>query len=97
MGDQAESGARAVHLSAEELQGVIRRLKRARGQLGGVIAMMEESRDCREVVTQLAAVAKAVDRAGFLMLSLGMRKCLTDPDATDGDAEAIEKLFLSLA
>ena len=41
------------------------RLRRAEGQLAGVLRMIEEERDCREVITQLAAVSKAIDRAGF--------------------------------
>lgn len=76
------------------------RLKRARGQLSAVIAMIEEGRDCREVLTQLAAVSKAVDRAGYKILASGMRQCDVmrargeDPGLTDAD---LEKMFLSLA
>ena len=44
---------------------VLNRLRRAHGQLAGVIAMVEEGRNCRDVVTQLAAVSRALDRAGF--------------------------------
>ncbi len=76
---------------------VLNRLRRAQGQLAGVIAMIENGRDCAEVVTQLAAVSRALDRAGFKIVASGMRQCL----ASDGDAsmteEQMEKLFLSLA
>jgi DNA-binding FrmR family transcriptional regulator len=76
---------------------VLNRLRRAHGQLAGVIAMIETGRDCQEVVTQLAAVSRALDRAGFKIVASGLRQCLT----ADGDApmteEQIEKLFLSLA
>jgi len=76
---------------------VLNRLRRAQGQLAGVIAMIEEGRDCRDVVTQLAAVSRALDRAGFKILASGMRQCL----AGDGDSpmtpEQMEKLFLTLA
>jgi DNA-binding FrmR family transcriptional regulator len=76
---------------------VINRLRRAHGQLGGVIAMIENGRDCQDVVTQLAAVSRALDRAGFKIVASELRQCLTG----DGDApmseEQIEKLFLSLA
>jgi DNA-binding FrmR family transcriptional regulator len=76
---------------------VLNRLRRAHGQLAGVIAMIENGRDCQEVVTQLAAVSRALDRAGFKIVASGMRQCL----AGDGDSlmteEQMEKLFLSLA
>jgi DNA-binding FrmR family transcriptional regulator len=76
---------------------VLNRLRRAQGQLAGVIAMIETGRDCSEVVTQLAAVSRALDKAGFKILASGMRQCLT----ADGDSplteEQLEKLFLTLA
>ncbi|MFF2780826.1 metal-sensitive transcriptional regulator [Streptomyces sp. NPDC058052] len=78
---------------------VLNRLRRAQGQLAGVIAMVESGRDCKDVVTQLAAVSRALDRAGFKIVASGMRQCLSD-DAADGppmtEAE-LEKLFLALA
>ena len=43
---------------------MLRRLRRAQGQIGGVIRMIEDGRECRDVLTQLAAAARALDRAG---------------------------------
>jgi len=79
---------------------VLNRLRRAQGQLAGVVAMIEAGRDCKDVVTQLAAVSKALDRAGFKIVATGMRQCLAG-EAADGsqpmtEAE-LEKLFLALA
>ena len=54
---------------------VLHRLRRAQGQLAGVIAMVEGGRECRDVVTQLAAVSKALDRAGFKIVANGLREC----------------------
>ena len=48
-----------------DIDAVLTRLRRAHGQLGGVIAMIEQGRSCRDVVIQLAAVSRALDRAGF--------------------------------
>ena len=79
-----------------EMDRVIKRLRRAQGQLGGIIRMIEEGRDCKEVVTQIAAVSKAVDRAGFAVIASGLRHCLADPQAQPDPAE-MERLFLSLA
>jgi DNA-binding FrmR family transcriptional regulator len=87
-----------VQLSTDELSGVVRRLRRAEGQIGGVIRMIEEGRDCKEIVTQLAAVSKAIDRAGFAVIATGLRQCLTDtPEASGVNVAEMEKLFLSLA
>lgn len=87
-----------MQLDPEQMAVVTRRLKRAQGQIGGIVKMIEEGRDCRDVVTQLAAVNKALDRAGFAMISIGMRQCLMTEDDPDSlDVEAMEKLFLSLA
>lgn len=74
----------------------VKRLKRAQGQLGGVIRMLEEGRDCRDVVTQLAAVSRAIDRAGFKIVASGLRQCLTNPDG-NVDTDELERLFMSLA
>ena len=86
-----------MELDATEMQSVVRRLNRARGQLGGIVKMIEDGRDCREIVTQLAAVSKAVDRAGFAVIATGLKECLTNPDGEAMDVEEMEKLFLSLA
>jgi len=76
---------------------VLNRLRRAHGQLGGVIAMIENGRDCTDVVTQLAAVSRALDRAGFKIIASGMRQCLTGSAEAPLTEEQMEKLFLSLA
>jgi DNA-binding FrmR family transcriptional regulator len=80
---------------------IANRLKRARGQLNAVIEAVESGADCRTVVTQLAAVSSALDRAGFAVISTAMRDCATDPEsAGEGDKpdfDELEKLFLSLS
>jgi len=87
-----------VELDPTEMAPVINRIKRAQGQLAGVLRMMEEGRDCEDVVTQLAAVSRALDRAGFAIVATGLQHCLTDGKGTDsGDVKKMEKLFLSLA
>ncbi len=85
----------------EEAIGVVlNRLRRAHGQLAGVISMIEQGRDCKDVVTQLAAVSKALDRAGFKIVATGLRQCLSGetPENSQPMTEAeLEKLFLALA
>jgi DNA-binding FrmR family transcriptional regulator len=84
----------------DRMNAVLDRLRRAQGQLAGVISMIESGRDCKDVVTQLAAVSRALDRAGFKIVASGMRHCITGegsgahPPLTEDE---LEKLFLSLA
>ena len=75
---------------------VIARLRRARGQIEGVINMIETGRNCKDIVTQLAAASKAVDRAGFKIVANGIRQC-SNEDNAPMTPEELEKLFLSLA
>jgi DNA-binding FrmR family transcriptional regulator len=89
-----------VEMSPVQLKDALTRLKRAQGQLGAVISMIENGEDCRRVLTQLAAVSSAVDRAGFKIIATGMRQCQAarergeEPPMSD---EELEKLFLSLS
>jgi DNA-binding FrmR family transcriptional regulator len=79
---------------------VVKRLRRAEGQIRGVIAMLEDGRECAEVVTQLAAVSRALDRAGFKIIASGLQQCVTaqaNGEDRSVDMEQMEKLFLSLA
>ena len=85
-----------MELDPSDMTAVINRLKRAQGQLGAVARMLEEGADCKDVVTQLSAVSKALDRAGFAIIASGMEQCLGDPEK-DLDRKELEKLFLTLA
>jgi DNA-binding FrmR family transcriptional regulator len=87
-----------MDVDRETMAGVIRRLRRAQGQIGGVIKMIEEGRDCADVVTQLAAASRALDRAGFKIIATGLQQCAANGDGTaDVDQARLERLFLSLA
>lgn len=102
--DDAATGS--LH-DAQAVKKVANRLKRAQGQLAAVIAAVEGGGDCRDVVTQLAAVSSAIDRAGFAIVSTALRQCITEEDDTDAalaegrrprlTVEELEKLFLTLA
>ncbi|AZG46074.1 metal-sensitive transcriptional regulator [Gordonia insulae] len=84
----------------ESVTVVLNRLRRAHGQLAGVISMIEQGRDCKDVVTQLAAVSRALDRAGFKIVATGLRQCLTGEVPGNSEPmteEQLEKLFLALA
>lgn len=94
----AQEALTAGDLAAAEEEArnaVLNRLRRAYGQLAGVIAMVEQGQDCRNVVTQLAAVSKALDRAGFKIVATNMRQCLAGESQLSTDE--LERLFLALA
>lgn len=86
---------------AEHEKKILNRLKRAQGQLTAVISAVETRKDCREVVTQLAAVTSALDKAGFAMIAYAMQECLTESgdnhDESKPTVSELEKLFMSLA
>ena len=87
-----------MDLEPTEIRAIITRMKRAHGHLGSVIRMMEEGSDCESVLTQLAAVNKALSRAGYAVVATGLQQCLAAGDGLeDVDVQKMEKLFLALA
>ncbi len=88
----------SMDLQPAEIKAIITRMKRAHGHLGSVIRMMDEGSDCESVLTQLAAVNKAISRAGYAIVATGLQQCITEDGSIDGvDAKKMEKLFLALA
>jgi DNA-binding FrmR family transcriptional regulator len=82
----------------EQIQAISTRMKRANGQMTAVIRMLEEGRACDEVVTQMAAVSKAINTAAFTLISASLKECLLDGKRNSKDVtEQLQKLFLSLA
>ena len=89
-----------MQIEGDTVGEVVRRLRRAEGQIRGVIAMLEEGRDCVDVVTQLAAASRALDRAGFKIVASGLQQCLDAKNAGEDQSaamEQMERLFMSLA
>jgi DNA-binding FrmR family transcriptional regulator len=56
----------------------IHRLKRIEGQIKGVLGMIEQGKDCREVVTQLSAVRNAIDRTMGVIVSANLEQCVRE-------------------
>lgn len=57
-------------------QNVMNRLKRAEGQIRGVIRMIDEEKGCRDVVTQLSAVRSSIDRVIALIVAENLVSCV---------------------
>ncbi len=85
-----------MQIPQEDLVAVKKRLSRAQGQLGGIIKMVEEGRECTEILTQLAAAQAAVSKAAFSLIASGIANCGTDSESAAGRAK-LEKAFLSLS
>lgn len=80
------------------LDAITKRLKRANGQLGAVVRMLEEGRTCEEIVTQMAAVGKAINTAAFTLIAANLEECIEDNAANKDEVTLkLQKLFLSLA
>lgn len=85
-------------LDPEQIEAISKRLKRAHGQLGAVVRMLDEGRTCEEIVTQMAAVGKAINTAAFTLISANLTGCLVSEKPNSAEVtEKLQKLFLSLA
>jgi DNA-binding FrmR family transcriptional regulator len=87
-----------VDIDQTTTQVLNRRLRRAAGQLHGVIGMLESGRDCEAILTQLAAVSHAVHRAAYLAVADQLRQCATTRTGDDRAATIaeVEQAFLGL-
>lgn len=93
-----------LELEGTDLKALLNRLRRAQGQVSGVIRVIEEGHDCEDAITQLAAASRALDRAGFAIIAAGLQQCVADTESGRRNGEdteqmraRLEKLFLSLA
>lgn len=77
--------------SHENTKAVLNRLSRAIGHLQSVRSMVEEGRDCSEVLIQIAAVRSAIDNTGKLILQDHLKHCIMEA-AAEGDRKAIDDL-----
>lgn len=85
----------------EEVIGEVRkRLRRVEGQIRGVERMLEEGRECRDIVTQISAANHALEQAGFRLISAGLTWCVEHPrEAAEGGypLTEVERMFMKLA
>jgi DNA-binding FrmR family transcriptional regulator len=89
-----------MQLPEEVTAEVRRRLRRVAGQIGGIERMLDDGRDCKEVVAQISAATKALEQAGFRLVAQGLTYCIGSPDEAkaDGyDVEVVQRMFMRLA
>jgi len=72
------------------------RIKRIEGQLRGILRMMEENKDCKDVITQLSAARTAVDRTIGVIVSSNLVSCVRDADEKGQNTEELVKEAVEL-
>ena len=75
---------------------LIKRLQRIEGQARGVRRMVEEDRDCQDILTQLAAIRGAAHQVSVMVVQEYALQCLNDPEEYGSRDEAIAKLVHTL-
>lgn len=89
-----------MQLPEDVIDDVRKRLRRAAGQVQGVERMLDEGRECRDVVTQLSAASKALEQAGFRLVAAGLTYCVEHPEQAEADGyplHAVQRMFMKLA
>ncbi|MED1673518.1 metal-sensitive transcriptional regulator [Pallidibacillus thermolactis] len=75
---------------------VVNRLKRIEGQIKGVLNMIEQNKDCRDVITQLSASRSAIDRTIGLIVSMNLEQCVRENIKNGEDTQELVKEAVNL-
>ncbi len=89
-----------MEISPDVMEELQRRLRRVEGQVRGIQNMLTEERECRDVITQIAAASRALEQVGFRLLASGLTSCLQDPEKSEAEGypvAEVERLFLKLS
>ena len=78
-------------LPDKERTALVVRLKRIEGQARGIQRMIEEDRDCLDVMTQIVAMRAAVNAVGGELLEEIALRCLQQPEGFDSPEQAVEQ------
>jgi len=65
------------------------RMKRIEGQVRGLLKMMDEEKECRDLVTQMSAVRSAMDRTAALIVSTNLQRCIIEEKDNDESSEEL--------
>jgi DNA-binding FrmR family transcriptional regulator len=89
-----------VELPEDVVDDLRKRLRRVAGQVQGVERMLDEGRECRDLVTQISAANRALEQVGFRLVSAGLTYCISNPEQAEADGYPlgeVEKMFMRLA
>ena len=76
--------------SEKQIKDLQLRLKKISGQLNGVSKMIMENRYCSDILTQIAAIEKALENVGYIILKEHMESCVID-DIKNNDLSSLEE------
>lgn len=100
VGSGGEEWTRNMDLPEDVVEDVRKRLHRVAGQLGGIERMLDEKRECRDVVSQISAATKALEQVGFRLVAAGLTYCVEHPEQAEAEGyplEAVQRMFMKLA
>ena len=89
-----------MELPDEVIEDIRTRLHRVSGQLAGIERMLDDERECKDVVTQISAATKALEQTGFKLVAAGLTYCIANPEEAEASGyplDVVEKMFLKLA
>ena len=89
-----------MEIPEDVIADIRRRLHRVSGQLAGIERMLDDGRECKDVVTQISAATRALEQAGFKLVAAGLTYCLAHPEEAEAAGyplDVVEKMFLKLA
>ncbi len=89
-----------MEIPEDVIADIRRRLHRVSGQLAGIERMLDDGRECKDVVTQISAATRALEQAGFKLVAAGLTYCLAHPEEAEAAGyplDVVEKMFLNLA
>jgi len=89
-----------MKMPEDVIDDVRRRLHRVAGQVEAIERMLDEGRECRDVVTQISAATKALEQVGFKLVAAGLTYCVERPDEAEADGYAladVERMFMKFA
>ena len=82
--------------SRKDTEAITKRLKRIEGQVRGLIKMIEEDKNCEEILIQIGSAKAALHKVGQIILENHLSTCLLDDVRAGKEAEAIKKLSSAL-
>jgi DNA-binding FrmR family transcriptional regulator len=88
-----------MEIPDDVIDDIRRRLHRVSGQLAGIERMLDDGRECKDVVAQISAATRALEQAGFKLVAAGLTYCLAHPDEAEAAGyplDVVEKMFLKL-
>ena len=75
---------------------IVNRLKRIEGQIKGVLNMIEQNKDCKDVITQLSASRSAIDRTMGLIVSANLEQCVRENIENEENTRELVKEAVNL-